>query len=57
VFTKKLFWVLVIGSLNLASVDAKERSFIAKNNQKPRYQNGLKICLTKQDHPKNHTSK
>ena len=28
-FTKKLFWVLVIGFLNLVSVDAKERS---KNN-------------------------
>ena len=26
VFTKKLFWVLVIGFLNLVSVDAKERS-------------------------------
>ena len=25
-FTKKLFWVLVIGFLNLVSVDAKERS-------------------------------
>ena len=30
VFTKKLFWVLVIGFLNLVSVDAKERS----NNSK-----------------------
>ena len=28
VFTKKLFWVLVIGFLNLVSVDAKERSFM-----------------------------
>ena len=27
-FTKKLFWVLVIGFLNLVSVDAKERSKI-----------------------------
>ena len=25
-FTKKLFWVLVIGFLNLVSVDAKESS-------------------------------
>ena len=25
-FTKKLFWVLVIGFLNLVAVDAKERS-------------------------------
>mgnify|MGYP007015526172 CR=1 FL=1 len=28
VFTKKLFWVLVIGFLNLVSVDAKERSLV-----------------------------
>ena len=28
VFTKKLFWVLVIGFLNLVSVDAKERSLL-----------------------------
>ena len=27
-FTKKSFWVLVIGFLNLVSVDAKERSFV-----------------------------
>ena len=27
VFTKNFFWVLVIGFLNLVSVDAKERSF------------------------------
>ena len=26
VFTKKLFWVLVFGFMNLVSVDAKERS-------------------------------
>ena len=31
VFTKKLFWVLVIGFLNLVSVDAKERSLITKS--------------------------
>ena len=30
-FTKKLFWVLVIGFLNLVSVDAKERSFNVKS--------------------------
>ena len=30
VFTKKLFWVLVIGFLNLVSVDAKERSKVAR---------------------------
>ena len=29
-FTKKLFWVLVIGFLNLVSVDAKERSLVDK---------------------------
>ena len=29
-FTKKLFWVLVIGFLNLVSVDAKERSIEEK---------------------------
>jgi len=28
VFTKKLFWVLVFGSMNLVSVDAKERSLV-----------------------------
>ena len=33
-FTKKLFWVLVIGFLNLVSVDAKERSNIAKKFMK-----------------------
>ena len=37
VFTKKLFWVLVFGFMNLVSVDAKERSKdkeISKNNFK-----------------------
>ena len=29
-FTKKLFWVLVLGFLNLVSVDAKERSNVTK---------------------------
>ena len=33
-FTKKLFWVLVIGFLNLVSVDAKERSKETKINWK-----------------------
>ena len=28
VFTKKLFWVLVFGFMNLVSVDAKERSIV-----------------------------
>ena len=27
-FTKKLFWVLVFGFMNLVSVDAKERSIV-----------------------------
>ena len=34
VFAKKLFWVLVIGFLNLVSVDAKERSNIANLHSK-----------------------
>ena len=29
VFTKKLFWVLVFGFMNLVSVDAKERSKVS----------------------------
>ena len=28
-FTKKIFWVLVIGFWNLVSVDAKERSILS----------------------------
>ena len=32
-FTKKLFWVLVIGFWNLVSVDAKERSQKTKNGK------------------------
>ena len=31
-FTKKLFWILVIGFLNLVSVDAKERSMVKNAN-------------------------
>ena len=41
VFTKKVFWVLVIGFLNLVSVDAKERSLIAKSDHKRKTKNGM----------------
>ena len=34
VFTKKLFWVLVIRFLNLVSVDAKERSYEFEKRKK-----------------------
>ena len=34
-FTKKLFWVLVFGFMNLVSVDAKERSYMTKINDQP----------------------
>ena len=33
-FTKKLIWVLVIGFLNVVSVDAKERSIIPSGGER-----------------------
>ena len=49
VFTKKLFWVLVIGFLNLVSVDAKERSKMFNLGFWPRRRVHvwLKLCTVK----------